>query len=231
MKYDIVYILKNPYTSEELKYSLRSVCANFPYRKIWIYGGKPEGIEPDFMVEFVQPGNNKWEKVSNTLRAICQNDEITEDFWLFNDDFFVMKKVRKLEPMIAGTLWHRAQMITARSGGKESRYAKQLRDAARALRDKNYDRLDYALHVPMLINREKGLKTLKTFSGSPMFRSLYGNQHKIGGTISRDVKVQSLGHLPKGDEVFLSTNDESFSAGAAGEYIRKAFPDKCRYEL
>ena len=229
MKYDIVYILQNDYKSDEIRYSIRSVCKNFPYRKIWFYGGKPQGIEADQVIEVSQQGANKWERVNNTLREICQNDEITEDFWLFNDDFFVMKKVKKVEPMLDGTLWAKANRVSKRYGGRDSKYSAQLKETARALRDKGYDRLNYALHVPMLINRQKGLETIKTFD-LPMFRSLYGNQHRIGGIVVDDVKIQSLVDIPKGDEVFLSTDDKSFSEGAVGEYIRKAFPERCKYE-
>lgn len=230
MKHDIVYILKNDYTSEEIIYSIRSVVANFSYRKIWFYGGKPQNITADEIVELKQQGGNKWEKVNNTIKAICNNDEITEDFWLFNDDFFVMKKVRKVEPMVGGTLWGRAQGISDKYGGRDSKYSNQLRDCARVLRDNGYDRLDYALHVPMLINRAKALQTLDAFPQSPMFRSLYGNHHKIGGVIAEDVKIQNTLDIPTGKETFLSTNDESFTDGKAGEYIRNAFPDKCKYE-
>ena len=230
MKCDIVYILQNGYNSEEIIYSIRSVCANFPYRKIWIYGGRPAGIEPDRMVEYVQTGANKWERVNNTIRAICGNNEITEDFWLFNDDFFVMKKVRKLEPMVGGTIWARAQKLSDRLGGRESHYARQIKDTARILRDKGYDRLDYALHVPMLINRRRALLTLDEFTGCPMFRSLYGNHHNICGVITKDVKISGLVDAPTGAEVFLSTDDVAFKDGPAGEYIRNAFPTPCKYE-
>lgn len=230
MKSDIVYILKNGENSDEIIYSIRSVCKNFPYRKIWIYGGRPENITPDCMVELSQTGNNKWEKVNNTLKAICKNEEITPDFWLFNDDFFVMKKVRKIDYMIGGTLWARAQKIGKKFGGRDSKYSNQLKDTARILRDKGYDRLDYALHVPMLINRKKALETLKEFKGCPMFRSLYGNHHKVGGVIVTDVKISSEIKMPTGDETFISTDDNSFKNGKVGEYIRNAFPDKCKYE-
>ena len=230
MKNDIVYIIQNDYKKDEIIYSIRSVCANFPYRKIWIYGGQPAGITPDAIVEYSQVGSNKWEKVNNTLKAVCQNKDITEDFWLFNDDFFVMKKVRKVEPMVGGTIWAHANKIENKLGGRESKYARQIKDAARLLRDKGYDRLDYALHVPMLINRKKALQTLEEFPGCPMFRSLYGNHHRIGGVIAEDIKIQSLVDVPTGDEVFLSTDDASFENGAVGEYIRKAFPSPCKYE-
>ena len=230
MKHDVVYILKNDYKSEEIVYSIRSVCKNFPYNKIWIYGGKPENIEPDHLVELSQIGVNKWERVNFTLREICRNEEITEDFWLFNDDFFVMKKVKKVEPMLDGTLWAKAQKIASRYGGRDSNYSNMLRETARALKEKGYDRLNYALHVPMLINRKKGLETIKTFRGLPMFRSLYGNQHRIGGVMTDDVKIHSLIAKPTGKETYLSTDDKSFSEGAVGEYIRKVFPDRCKYE-
>lgn len=229
-KNDIVYILRNGYDSQEIYYSVRSVCANFPYRKIWFYGGKPEGITPDVMVEYPQRGNTKWERVTNTLKAVCENDDITPDFWLFNDDFFVMKKVKTVEPMIDGTLWARAQRINQIYGGRDTKYSAQIRDTARMLRDKGYDRLNYALHVPMLINRAKGLLTIEEFPNHPMFRSLYGNHHRIGGVIVDDVKVTSEVELPTGDETFLSTDDSSFINGRVGQYIREAFPDKCKYE-
>lgn len=230
MKYDIVYILKNDYSSEELRYSLRSVCKNFPYRKIWFYGGKPKGIQPDEMVEFIQTGANKWERVNNTLRMICMNDEITEDFWLFNDDFFIMKKLADLDPMYASTLEQRYMHIKQKHG-RATAYSGQLKRTAAILERKGYDTLDYALHVPMLINRKKALQTLKAFSGCPMFRSLYGNHHSIGGTKTKDVKITSLDVKPTGSESMLSTEDNAFSDGAVGKYIRSKFRAKCRYEV
>lgn len=229
-KYDIVYILKNEYSSDEIVYSVRSACQNFPFRSIWFYGGSPKGIRPDYQVDLIQVGENKWQKVNNTLRAICSNPMITESFWLFNDDFFIMKRIGKLEPMVGGSLFARIQQITAERNGADSLYSKQLRDTAKILKAKGYDRLNYALHVPMLINREKGLETLDEFKGCPMFRSLYGNHHRIGGVISDDVKIVSVTQKPTGKEKLLSTCDRSFAAGLAGEYIRDAFPDKCKYE-
>ena len=230
-KHDIVYILKNDYDSREIVYSIRSVCENFPYRKIWFYGGMPADITADRLVCMQQKGRNKWEKVRDTLRAICENDEITPDFWLFNDDFFIMQKVEELEPMIAGTLWERVQRIVSKRDGQESRYSLQLKECAKLLQSCGYGQLDYALHVPMLINRKKALQTIASFPGSPMFRSLYGNHHNIGGTRIKDPKIQDAMKEPTGKELFLSTNDNSFKDGAAGRYIRAAFPNKCKYEI
>lgn len=230
MKYDVVYILKNDYCSEELRYSLRSVCKNFPYRKIWFYGGKPDGIEPDVYVELVQEGNTKWEKVRFTLDKIFRNNDITESFWLFNDDFFIMQKVKGQFPYMAnGTIERHAARIRARHGGVDSAYTRNLRRTSLDLSRNGYDQINYALHVPMLINRKQGLKTLRSFPDNPMFRSLYGNQWEVGGIIAKDVKIADPSREPTGDEALLSTTDKSFG-GKVGAYIRQAFPEKCKYE-
>lgn len=229
-KYDIVYILKNNYSSEELRYSLRSVCENFPYNKVWFYGGKLPDIEPDEYVELIQEGATKWEKVKFTLEQIFRNGNITEDFWLFNDDFFIMKPVDDLPYMINGTIERHAARIRARHNGVDSAYTRNLRKAALELTKAGYDQVNYALHVPMLINREKGLKTLKSFPNSPMFRSLYGNQWEVGGVTCKDVKIADPDAEPSGDGAMLSTTDKSFG-GKVGGYIKEQFPKKCRYEL
>ena len=92
MKHDIVYLLKTDIDSDELKYSIRSVVQNFPYRKIVFVGGKPDDIDPDIYLPDEQPGNTKWQKSTHSLRLACKCDDLTDDIWLFNDDFFVLKK-------------------------------------------------------------------------------------------------------------------------------------------
>ena len=230
MKHDIVYILKNNMDSDEIRYSLRSVVKNFPYRKIWFYGGCPDGITPDEYVNFQQQGNSKWQRSTSALAAACHNDDITEDFWLFNDDFFVMKRIRNEKTYIRGTLLKRCRDIEDKNHGIQSSYCRQLRRADRVLKINGYSRLDYALHVPMLVNREKALEVLNAFPDIPMFRSMYGNYCGIEAEKMRDVKVQSLTDYPT-DTKFLSTDDASFLKGKVGEYIRERFPDPCKYEV
>lgn len=228
-KYDIVYILKNDYDSEELRYSVRSVVENFPYNKLWFYGGKLPDMEPDEYVPLRQRGDTKWAKVRFTLENIFRNDRITEDFWLFNDDFFIMQPVEDMPYMINGTIEEHADRIRARHNGFDSPYTRNLRKSQRELWEKGYGHLNYALHVPMLINRKKGLITLETFPNSPMFRNLYGNRWECGGVTADDVKIADPRTEPTGEEAMLSTTEKSFG-GMVGEYIRGRFPSPCRYE-
>lgn len=227
---DIVYILRQG-KNEELRYSLRSVCKNFPYKRVIIYGGKPDGIEPDWFIPYTQPGSSKWEKVRNTVRAVCKNDNITEDFWLFNDDFFIMKPVENLTNYYDGTLRERIDAIEKAIFGRHSDYSNLLRHLVRTLERAGVDNpLNYAHHTPMLINRKKMASILERYPNEPMFRALYGNIAQIGGENMPDVKFyQNRQPWPIG--TYASTADESWRTEKIGQIIRGKFATRCKYEV
>ena len=228
-KYDIIYILRNDIEPYELRYSLRSL-RNFPHGSVWFYGGQPAFLRADRQEYVAQRGDTPWERVSYTLRQICENDETPDDFWLFNDDFFIMKKVTEFEPRYNGTLWRHIIEVEDRHGGKVSAYTAQLRRTAKALDEAGLPCRNYAIHVPMLINKEKALTTLNKFPFVPMFRSLYGNMNDVGGIDTPDVKIAVIDKEPDHDAELLSTADNSWLVGRVGEYIREAFPDRSEYE-
>lgn len=226
---DVVYILKNG-KNEELRYSLRSVEKNYPHGKIWFYGGKPVDINPDRFIRVFQEGKTKWEKVRNTLVMVCENDDITEDFWLFNDDFFVIKPVKKPVNYYDGTLAERIKVIEKATFGVASEYSLKLRHLLKTLQDAGVSEpLNYAHHTPMLINRKKMLDVLERFPNEPMFRSLYGNIFKIGGKNMPDVKFyQRRQPWPIGE--YVSTADESWNGEKIGFVIREQFNKSSRFE-
>ena len=228
-KYDVVYILKQYSQPDELRYSLRSICENMEFNRVWFYCGKPNGFKPDRYVGKVQRGSSKWEKARSSLIEICNNDEITDRFWLFNDDFFVLKPFNITEPYHVGQLREHIERVEARHNGMTP-YTFQLRQCEYQLRIAGLSTLDYAIHVPMLIERSTMLEALKAFPACPMFRSLYGNYAKIGGTKRDDVKINDKKTIPGDDWDFLSTSDKSFT-GEAGRFLAKRFPTPCRYEV
>lgn len=228
-KYDVVYILANGIKSDEIIYSVRSVVENFPYNRIVFYGGKPKGIEPDIYIEVEQIGFDRYDKVNYTLNKICAADNLTDNFWLFNDDFFIMKPIEELPHAFRGTMEHRINnlnFIYGPSGG----YIKAMKTTKDYLMCNGFDTLDYALHIPMLINRELGAKTLEEHPNQKLFRPLYGNINKLGGVQMDDVKVYRTGDEPDKDSPLLSTKDNSFKYGLVGEYIRDIFDKPCKYE-
>ena len=223
--HDIIYFVKESESNEELRYSLRSLV-NFPHRKVWFYGGCPDGLNPDHHVFVKQDKENKWQNVNMMLRMACSNSEITKDFWLFNDDFFVMEKVEKLVNYSNGDLYKRIVMLEDVHGGITP-YSKQLRDMCKELEAMGCTTINYTLHVPILINREKAME-LFNITECPMFRSLYGNYAKVKTETMHDVKIVNCEKEYKGG-IYLSTDDKSFE-GKVGDQIRSHFPDKCKYE-
>lgn len=234
-QYDVVYFLKNTTVNEELRYSLRSIEENWQYNKVWFYGGCPEGLKPDFHVPTNQFALSKFERVRDMLYLVCKNKAVTEDFWLFNDDFFVLKKMSEdMPPQYNKTLEDRIEKIERRHGGPDD-YTKRLRHLVKTLQDAGKGTLDYAVHKPILINREKMLEVLEKFPNEPMFRALYGNYWNIGGVSKHDMKIKMINY-GKMDIVmkqweFVSSSDGSFERGTVGRYLRDRFKNKSRFEL
>lgn len=230
-KYDIVYFVKSDVFNEELRYSLRSVEVNWPYFRVWFCGGCPDGINPDIMMRLNQQGLNKWEKVRNSLIKVCENNEITEDFWLFNDDFFVMKKRKAyFEPQYNGKIIDYIEHIKMKHHGSHSEYTVRLLKTIEALESADRGTLNYEVHKPMLINRQKALEVLDKFPKVGGFRSLYGNYWQIGGENQHDMKIKELRTFDWEDWEFLSTADSSFREGDVGKYIRGRFNKISRFE-
>ena len=223
---DIVYFVKDTDTNEELRYSLRSL-KNFPHDKVWFYGGCPKGLKPDHHIKVDQDQPNKWSNIFKMFKMAVQNDDISSDFWLFNDDFFVMKKVNKGPNLFDGDLYKRVVTLEDKHGGITP-YSQQLRYTLQELEGMGCSTVNYALHVPMAINRKKGQELTKIMDG-PMIRCVYGNYFKVGGEQHSDFKIDSINKLYK-DGDYLSTNDKSFTHGAVGKQIKEIFNHKCKYE-
>lgn len=229
-KYDIVYFLKESYRNEELRYSLRSVGKNFPYKRIWFAGGCPDDLYPDGFIPIIQDAGTKWGNVNKMLEEICKDDRITEDFWLFNDDFFMMKPIDDETPKFNGELVELVSWIESTRDGMASPYTKRIKEASSELRRRALTTLNYEIHVPMLVNRKNALRVFEEFPGCPMFRSLYGNYWKIGGKDIADVKIWDLFEYPDENAEMLSSNDTTWEHGVIGRKVREKFPERSRYE-
>lgn len=229
---DVVYFVKDTKENEELRYSLRSIEKNFPHARVWFVGGCPVGIKPDVHIPVAQTQRNKYLRVRNMIDIVVKKGDLSDDFWLFNDDFFVMSKVSYVLPAIDGSLAKKVQTIE-RKFKRKTEYSNKLRNTIFALRDKKKDRLNYELHIPMEINKEQAREVLREFNDNVAFRSAYGNYFDLAKTIHPDVKVYDVDarYDPDLHNVFLSTSDQSFSRGVIGEFIRGAFREPSRFEI
>lgn len=232
-KYDVVYFVKNVPNNEELRHSLRSIEENWVYNKVWFAGGCPVGIKPDYWMKLEQKSPTKWENVRNMMREVCLNDDITANFWLFNDDFFVLKPVKTLPPLHNGTIIEACTEVEARHGNEPSEWTEKLRKLNQLLIDNKKPTLNYAVHKPMLVDRKKMLKVIDMFPDVSMIRALYGNWWELGGKKEPDCKVAIMTCDLKeiaDSWTFVSTSDESFLSGTIGLWLRDRFPNKSRFE-
>lgn len=223
MNHDIVYLLKDG-ANEELRYSLRSVAKNFPHKNVIFVGGKPDDIDPDVFIKIEQTEPTKWANTRRNLIEACKNPGITDDFWLFNDDFFIMKPYKHDGREADRTLWHHIAEIENRHNMTMSKYTLMLRHCAKTLKDAGVIKpLNYAVHRPMLINKAKALEILDRFPSEPMFRCLYGNLTEGVTESVKDLKITSWSTDRYEGAEIISTEDKAFQDGKVGEYIRASF--------
>lgn len=228
---DIVYFVKDTPTNEELRISLRSVAKNIPHKRVWVFGGHPNGIVPDVYIKVNQRGKTKWDKVHTMFRMACKNKEITDNFIMFNDDFFVMRPTNYIEPLYRCSLEQHIKILEPNN--KPTPYSRLLRNAKQILEKLDKPTLSYELHTPFIFNKKKLLKILETFPDAHCCRTMYGNLYSIGGKQSSDVKIfSSKTELNYKNLQFLSTDDSVVNINNdIWRWLKKQFPKKCEFEI
>lgn len=228
-KLDIVYILKEDMDTAELRYSLRSVEKNFPHRFVWFVGGQPKGFSPDRAIRHKQTGATKWDMIKSSMWKAVENEEVSDDFFLFNDDFFVMKPVKgQFKNFVDMTLAERIDELRRNVHPWLNPYGRTLYKAEQELMSLGCPTMNYDVHMPMLFNKELFKSSVNKCS-SPQMRSVYGNLNSIPYVIHPDVKVYDLETVPEGAD-YISTSEDIFQKGRVGAYIREQFPEPSKYE-
>lgn len=226
---DIIYFVKDGTKNEELRYSLRSVDANMPHKRVWIFGGCPANIIPDVRVRVDQVGKTKWDRVRNMYKMVCENKEITDNFIMFHDDFFVMKPTNHITPLYRCTLDEHIKILEPQGPTAYSKLLRGCRDAI-----KGDVPLSYEVHTPFIFNKELLLNVLNAFPDCHAIRTVYGNLYYAGQSErSNDVKIFSVkpGFDYKNSR-FLSTDDPMVNVNNdVWRWLKKQFPKKSRFEV
>lgn len=208
---DCVYICR-PGDNEELRYSIRSVVKNLPYDRLWLAGYKPSWYSGDFLS--IPNTTTKFENIRLALKTVAENNEISDDFILMNDDFFITNPIQSIEILHGGLLIDKINRYKEMTG--TNRYISILDKTYKFLiKEGIKDPLDYDIHTPMPMNKSK---LLKIINRRHFPRSLYGNMFNIGGKLINDVKIYPENGLLKSNvdvnSSYISTQDDSF------EYLR-----------
>jgi len=228
---DVVIPYKITY-SDELRYALRSL-KNLPHRRVFVVGDLPDWADNITHIQIPKRGINRFMDVEEIIRLICANPEVSDDFILMNDDFFIMNKVDKLPNWHMGTI---ADEYIRRKQITHNNYVKGYKLTDEYLKSLGVkEPLDYCLHVPCVLNKVKRmvvsdlrlnqLRNAKVLLSRSMYFNLFGG----GSTLHDDVKYIKLDNgFDRGD--FLSTLDSSFAKGEVGRYIKKRFSERGQYE-
>lgn len=227
---DLVYICRDG-ENEELRYSIRSAVKNLPHSKIWVVGGKPDWYGGNFIP--VKQSGSKYSNVRNILEEIKNNNLISNKFILMNDDFFIIRPIKKLKKFHGGSLQSKVELH--QDLAMRSAYTSLLQQTyMRLIKMGIKNPLDYDIHVPMEMSR-KGLG--EAMKGNSLWRSAYGNIFAIGGRRIDDVKVYDSGPLKSKSYDFatlkydfISTDDSSFEL-VKDTILAQMFPEPSGYEL
>lgn len=225
-----VYICRSG-QNEELRYSIRSVVKNVPDAEISVVGGCPDWFKGHY-IEVLQD-KSKYNNAANNIVAALESPEIPEDFVIMNDDFFILKPLEVIPVYHGGDLYNKALLYMDLTN--KSSYATKLHYTHNKLVKANIkDSLDYDLHIPFNVNKEKLGKIFAPKNTNMLWRSYYGNYYKIGGEQIQDVKIYGNGLLKlrnyeyNEDSIFLSTDEHSFSL--VKYMLGSKFKRKSRFE-
>jgi hypothetical protein len=228
---DFVYICKDG-NNEELRYSIRSVVESFPDSKIWVVGGKPTWYTGNYIE--VNQNLSKYRNAIENLKAVCNSEDISDRFVLMNDDFYIIKNIDSIKDYHGGPLLEKINLYQKLNSN--SNYTRKLAATYKKIKSLGIENpLDYELHVPMVMEKEKLKQTLQN-NYQFLWRSIYGNVFNVGGEQMEDVKVYVKGplvlksyNIKKDDHIYLSSADTSFDI-LFNNILKKQFNQKTKYE-
>ena len=227
---DVVYVVGDyggRWECKELVYSIRSLV-NIEFDNIWIVGKKPMWFNnkiKHYNIKDIYP--NKTSNVIRKILKICNNNHISEDFILMNDDFLFMTPQE-----IQSYTWGDLEDLWPTKRGK---YKQSLIRSIEICKLLNIPTKNYEVHYPMIINKTKFMRifdNINWVSNPPCYRSIYGNYYNIEAEeIVEDFKAyndKDWFKLKNGS--FISLNDDTVLYKKVAEDIPKIFNTRSIYE-
>lgn len=221
---DIVYIVKQNWDNDELRYSLRSLD-NIKHDRVFIVWHKPYWCQNVIHIPAQDPYKIKSLNALHKIKIACENEKVSEDFILMNDDFYI------LEP-ITIKYYHRWSIkehleYRINKWQENSLYVQNLIKTLELF--PNWD--DFSLHLPIIYNKNMFLEMCNKYDMTQgyLLRNLYCNHYWIKWEFKEDIKVYDKFTIEKW-QVFLSSDDNMIDNKEFLDYINNKFPNICKYE-
>jgi hypothetical protein len=229
---DVIYPLVG--TSEEIKYSIRSLVKHTSFDKIFIIGDKPEFFEyTDKLVHipFVQTQLkevNIWEKVL----CAAKDPRVSEEFFFMNDDYFFLEdfKMEEFPHYHKGNLKDLAYInypIQSQTG-----YKKSVVTTYKLLKKLKLSTWHFDIHTPNRYEKSKFISAYEFFkpyiyqAGHMIISTCYGNYNQLEPTYRQDIKItpNQVTEFIKGEkDLMFSTHDAAFNKELI-EYLATIYP-------
>ncbi|NCU40990.1 glycosyltransferase family 2 protein, partial [Candidatus Saccharibacteria bacterium] len=215
-KYPVLYVYKHTDDNgKELRYSIRSLKNLKNWNgEIFVTGDSERWFKDITYIKAKARNSNPYMDAEAKILTALNDPRLPDDFILMNDDIYITKPLDI-------TYLHQNEL--ERTGGGYHNNQKEV--TKKWLLDNGYTALNYDLHTPMLMNKQKRLhvnslirNTMAGVSLKP--RSVYGNVFNVGGEYYQDAKTKTA-ELPKAP--IIST--QFYTAE-----LQELFPETSKYE-
>lgn len=233
---DVVYTVKHSDDNEELKYSLRSL-KNIPHKRVVFVGHKPIWSKPDLHIPVEQTGVSKVAKTNHNWFTVALNKEVSSQFILMNDDFFIMKPIKKL-PFYHSSSHNKFEKYYQENHPNSS-YTDVIINTSKRLIELGIENpKSYELHLPTIISKQAIRIALarQHYRITPInIRTLAIHLMEVDSVKRNDVKFYGSRESDKSPDMelpemdFISTDDNTWNS-EIGDYVKSMFQKKSRYE-
>lgn len=230
---DLVYILGNgsKWYDNEIRFSLRSAERYFKYRHIFVIGEKPSWMQGVIYIKAEDSERNKLMNARNKYLVACNDERVSEDFVLMNDDFFFLREVETIENYSRGTLQEMIEKHPTK-GGYYYESLQKTRDRLKQIGIENP--IDFEVHAPIIFNKKKLIEIIKFVGEEPYsLRSCYGNITGMEPKKVMDYKAASMAEFSyqtKDEREFLSTSDGLVHHDEFKMWIERKFKNPSKFE-
>lgn len=239
---DAVYVCR-PGENPELRVSLRALAANAAgiYRNVWIVGTVLPWLRNIIPLP-LEPLEDKFENQRQSLTAVVNHPDLSDEFVLLNDDHFITQPLTEWRTWHIGTVFGFLSQLflSDMETTNLNEWAHAVLNTALWTQAKAdiAEPYCYEAHIPLLFDKAKVAAVLEEYPADGFFaigetyqitgvggEGEVGANTKIGDTGARGLLTVLASGMP-----YVSTEDAVFEAGKVGDWLRESFPDPCIYE-
>lgn len=224
-----------PQKHTELIFALRSIEKYLTcYGEIFIVGHKPDCITNVTHIPYNDDPRSRYRDRNIMLKIIaaCKDKRVSGDFLMWHDDHFLLQTIEASTfPAV-----HHGKMTPG-----PGQYGETKNNTIRKFCVEHYDHLnDCDSHCPILLNKEKFLKSVPTLDWKVHFgyciKTVYCKMNGIEGEYYEDLKIR---YIPTAEDIYnsiqgrrwFSTGDKCFFGSDMLAVMNELYPVPSKFEI